>query len=80
MKKRCLKNLILNRSNNLILALIERINDMKNLLSAGAEKIIINSAVFSNPNLIREAADKFGSQSIIVSIFECLYAVFHLQC
>jgi len=47
---------------------IDSIEDIRAILSAGAEKISINTAAVKNPSLIREAADIFGSQSIIVSI------------
>ena len=38
------------------------------LLREGADKISINSAAIMNPNLISEAADKFGSQCVVVAI------------
>jgi len=41
---------------------------IKKLLGAGAEKVIINSAAFTKPNLVKESSERFGSQSIIVSI------------
>ncbi len=47
---------------------ITNIAQIKMILSIGYEKIILNSAVFSNPDLISEAAKVFGSQSIVVSI------------
>lgn len=47
---------------------INSIEDMKRLLSAGADKIAINSAAVKNPNLIKEASDYFGSQCIVVAI------------
>lgn len=47
---------------------IKNIADIKKIISAGAEKIVINSAAFYNKNLIDEAASVIGSQSIIVSI------------
>jgi cyclase len=47
---------------------IRTVEDMRALLSAGAEKISINTAAVEDPSLIRRAADMFGSQSIIVSI------------
>ena len=39
-----------------------------NLLSNGADKILINSAVYNNPNLIDEIAKTYGEQSIIIGI------------
>lgn len=47
---------------------IRTIGDMKELLRAGADKISINSAAVRNPELIREAAVKFGSQCVVVAI------------
>ena len=47
---------------------ISQINQIKSLLKAGAEKISINSSSLTNPNLIKEASDFFGSSSIVVSI------------
>lgn len=44
------------------------IDDFRLLLSNGADKISINSEAVSNPDLIRKAADKFGSQCVVVSI------------
>ena len=40
----------------------------KALLREGADKISINSSAINNPNLISEAADKFGSQCVVVAI------------
>ena len=47
---------------------ISTIGDIRNLLKAGADKISINTATINNPNLIKEAAEKFGSQCIVVAI------------
>lgn len=47
---------------------ISSIEDMKRLLSAGADKIAINSAAVKNPDLIKEASDYFGSQCVVVAI------------
>lgn len=47
---------------------INSIEDMVNLLRAGADKISINSAAVREPELIKVAADKFGSQCVIVAI------------
>lgn len=43
-------------------------DDFKRLLRAGADKISINSAAVKNPSLIKEAADKFGNQCVVVAI------------
>lgn len=47
---------------------IRSVEDFKVLLREGADKISINSAAIMNPNLISEAADKFGSQCVVVAI------------
>lgn len=47
---------------------IRTIEQIKKILNTGAEKVIINTAAFLNPNLIKEAVNIFGSQSIAVSI------------
>jgi cyclase len=47
---------------------ISSINDVSDLLDAGADKISINSAAVKNPKLITELANKFGSQCIVVAI------------
>jgi len=47
---------------------IKTVDDFKVLLREGADKISINSAAIMNPNLISEAADKFGSQCVVVAI------------
>jgi cyclase len=47
---------------------IRNVEDMSTMLKAGADKISINSAAIANPELIREGAEKFGSQCIVVSI------------
>ena len=47
---------------------VREVNDVRRLLNAGADKISINTSAVTNPQLIREAADKFGSQAIVVAI------------
>lgn len=47
---------------------IKTVDDFKKLLREGADKIAINSAAILNPNLISEAAEKFGSQCVVVAI------------
>ena len=47
---------------------LRSISDMRRILMAGADKISINTAAVLNPTLIREGADKFGSQCIVVAI------------
>lgn len=47
---------------------IRSVEDMRRLLLAGADKVSINSAAVRNPNLLREGADRFGSQCILLAI------------
>lgn len=47
---------------------IRTIKDFRDILNVGADKIGINSAAIKNPNLIQEAALKFGSQCVVVAI------------
>lgn len=47
---------------------IRTINDFREILNVGADKISINSAAVRNPDLIQEAALKFGSQCVVVAI------------
>ncbi|MBP5760447.1 MAG: imidazole glycerol phosphate synthase cyclase subunit, partial [Verrucomicrobia bacterium] len=47
---------------------VRTVEDMRELLKAGADKTSINSSAVSNPDLIRQGAEKFGSQCIVVSI------------
>jgi cyclase len=47
---------------------IREVNDMRNLLLAGADKISVNSAAVKNPNLLSEGAARFGAQCIVLAI------------
>src|SRR4030042_606197 len=47
---------------------LRSISDMRRMLLAGADKVSINTAAVLNPRLIKESADKFGSQCIVVAI------------
>ena len=47
---------------------IRTVDDFRKLLREGADKISVNSAAIDRPELIREAADKFGSQCVVVAI------------
>lgn len=47
---------------------IKTVEDFKDILRAGADKISINSSAIRNPMLIKEASDKFGSQCVVVAI------------
>ncbi len=47
---------------------IRSVDDFKKILREGADKVAVNSAAIMNPNLIAEAADKFGSQCVVLAI------------
>lgn len=47
---------------------IRTVDDFKAILREGADKVSINSSAINNPNLISEAAHKFGSQCVVVAI------------
>ena len=47
---------------------IRKIDDISRLLNVGCDKVSINSAAISNPNLIDESAKKFGSQCVVVAL------------
>ncbi len=47
---------------------IRTVEDFRKILQLGADKISINSAALQNPELITEAAEKFGSQCVVVAI------------
>ena len=47
---------------------VRSMQDISNLLLAGADKVSINTAAVVNENLIKEAAEKFGSQCIVVAV------------
>jgi cyclase len=47
---------------------IRELKDIRNMLNAGADKVGINSAAIKNPEFVKAAADKFGSQCIVIAI------------
>ncbi len=47
---------------------IRTVADVRRLLNAGADKVSINTAAVTNPDFVREASDKVGSQCIVVAI------------
>ncbi|MBR6326937.1 MAG: imidazole glycerol phosphate synthase subunit HisF [Lachnospiraceae bacterium] len=47
---------------------VRTVDDFRDILREGADKIAINSAAIMNPQLISDAADKFGSQCVVVAI------------
>ena len=47
---------------------IRSVEDVRQLMNVGADKISINTAAVTNPQLVKEASDHFGSQAIVVAI------------
>jgi cyclase len=47
---------------------VRRVEDVRRLLNAGADKVSINTAAVQNPDLVRDASDKVGCQCIVVAI------------
>jgi cyclase len=47
---------------------VRAVEDVRRLLNAGADKISMNSSAVANPQLVRDATDKYGSQCIVVAI------------
>ena len=47
---------------------VRKLDDIKKLLRSGADKVSINTTAVENPDFIKEAADKFGSQCIVVAV------------
>ncbi len=47
---------------------IRQVEDVRRMLNAGADKVAINTAAVSRPEFVKEAADHFGSQCIVVAI------------
>ena len=72
-KRGILIDVIRNAAKNVFIPLtvgggIKTVDDMKEILSAGADKVSINSAAVHNPALISEGAKKYGNQCIVVAI------------
>jgi len=47
---------------------IRKVEDVRTMLNAGADKVAINTAAVFNPEFVKQAAEKFGSQCIVVAI------------
>jgi cyclase len=47
---------------------VKALADIENLLHAGADKVSINTAAIFNPELVKEAAERFGSSTIVVAV------------
>ncbi|MGY8790245.1 MAG: imidazole glycerol phosphate synthase subunit HisF [Pseudomonadales bacterium] len=47
---------------------IRKLQDIRDMLNAGADKVAVNTSAVENPDFVREASEKFGSQCIVVAI------------
>ena len=47
---------------------VRQVDDVRRLMNAGADKVSINTSAITNPQLVRDAANRFGSQAIVVAI------------
>ena len=47
---------------------IRNLDDIREMLNAGADKVAINTAALLNPDLVKQAAERFGSQCIVVAV------------
>ena len=47
---------------------VRKVEDVRRLLNAGADKVSMNSSAVANPQLVRDASEKYGSQCIVVAI------------
>ncbi len=47
---------------------IRTVDDVRKLLSVGADKVVIGSAAVERPEIVREASDRFGAQCVVVSV------------
>lgn len=47
---------------------IQRLQDFQRVLEAGADKVSVNSGALKNPALIREAAERYGNQCVVLSV------------
>lgn len=59
---------------------IRELSHVRHLLRAGADKVCINTAAYSNPDLIHDASMKFGAQCIVASIDAKLYPDGRYEC
>ena len=50
---------------------LKNVNQVRDVISAGADKVVINSAIFNSPNFISNIVDIFGTQCIVASI-DCI--------
>ena len=47
---------------------VDSVEDIRNLLAAGADKVLINTAAVETPSLIRQASEEFGAQCVVVCV------------
>jgi len=47
---------------------ISTLEDIKNILRAGADKVSLNSAAIRNPQIVKEASDRYGAQCVVVAV------------
>lgn len=72
-ERNSLHDIISETVNNIFIPLtvgggLRTVEDIKNVLRAGADKVSLNTAAIKNPEIIREASKKFGSSTIVVAI------------
>lgn len=72
-KREIIKDIIEKGANELRIPLtvgggIRTLEDFRNILKSGADKVSINSAAVKNPDLIKEASKEFGSQCVVIAI------------
>ncbi len=72
-QRNSLIEIIKNTANNIFIPLtvgggIRTINDIKNVLRAGADKVAINTAAINNPDFIKSASREFGSSTIVIAV------------
>lgn len=71
--RNCLTEIVTKTANDIFIPLtvgggLRSLEDIRTVLRAGADKICLNTAVVKRPELIREAANSFGSSTIVISI------------
>lgn len=60
---------------------IKEVSDFERVLSCGADKVSVNSGAIANPNLIKEAAQKYGNQCVVISAdIRRVNGEFHVFC
>ena len=72
-ERNSLNNLVRNVSKNIFIPFsvgggLRNLNDIKNVLKSGADRVFVNTAAINNPNIINEIVNNFGASTLIVSI------------